>query len=70
MWRQIFGAIVALVLLESLDNAVTGLIRADPSLLPLNYLATCVGLLAAVLILRFAGRTRRVPPVGVSEAAA
>lgn len=70
MWRQIFGAIVALVLIESLDNAVTGAIRADPALMPLNYLATVVGLVGAVLILRFAGRTRRSPPAGPLEAAA
>jgi lipopolysaccharide export system permease protein len=62
MWRQIFGAIIALVLIESLDNSLSGRIRADASLLPLAYLAPAVGLFATWLTLRFAGRTRRVRP--------
>jgi lipopolysaccharide export system permease protein len=69
MWRQIFAAIVALVLIESLDNAVTGLIRSDPALMALNYLAAGLGLVAAWGILRFAGRARRAPPVRTAEAA-
>jgi lipopolysaccharide export system permease protein len=59
MWRQIFGAIVALVLVEALDNAMTSMVRRDPELLPLVYLAPTAGLVAALAILRFAGRTRR-----------
>lgn len=62
MWRQIFGAIFALVLVETLDNAVAGAVRRDPALFPMIYLAPAVGLAAAVAILRFAGRTRRRRP--------
>jgi lipopolysaccharide export system permease protein len=70
MWRQIFGAIVALVAIESLDNAATDAIRGAPSLMALNYLAPAAGLVAAWAILRFAGRARRAPPAGLAEAAA
>lgn len=61
MWRQIFGAIVALVLVETLDNAVIGAVRRDPELLPMIYLAPIAGLVASWAILRFAGRARRRP---------
>jgi lipopolysaccharide export system permease protein len=70
MWRQIFGAIVALVAIESLDNAATDAIRGQPALMALNYLAAGMGLVGAWAILRFAGRARRAPPVGPAEAAA
>jgi lipopolysaccharide export system permease protein len=63
MWRQIFGAIFALVLVETLDNAVAGAVRGNPDLLPLVYLAPVAGLVAAWAILRFAGRTRRRRPL-------
>jgi lipopolysaccharide export system permease protein len=59
MWRQIFGAILALVVIEMIDNAASGPARADAALLPLVYVAPVAGLFWVWLILRFAGRTRR-----------
>jgi lipopolysaccharide export system permease protein len=59
MWRQIFGAILALVVIEMIDNAASGPARADAALLPLVYVAPVAGLIWVWLILRFAGRTRR-----------
>jgi lipopolysaccharide export system permease protein len=59
MWRQIFGAIVALVLVEGLDNAVSGAARTDERLWMLTYVSAVAGLVAAAIILHFAGRTRR-----------
>ncbi len=56
LWRQIVGAIVALILLKLLDNAVAGVVRGDPSLWPLTYLATLAGLGLSATLLWLAAR--------------
>lgn len=70
MWRQIFGAIFALVLVEMAENALSAPTRADPALLPLAYLAGVAGFAASWALLRFAGRTRRRRPGRATAAGA
>lgn len=58
LWRQIMGAIFALVAVETLDNALAGVARSDPGLWYLAYSAPLLALIAAYLLLALAGRTR------------
>ncbi len=59
LWRQVALAIVLLVVVQFLDNAVADRALADASLVPLVYLPEAVGLIAAVMLLGWSGRTRR-----------
>lgn len=67
LWRQILAAIVALVILKSLDNAMADLARDDAALWPLSYGATVVGLACAPVLLWISDRpglfNRREKPV-------
>lgn len=69
LWRQIFGAIIALVAVEALDNALAGPARADLSQWYLVYVAPLCGLLMAAAVLKFAGRTKRRRPIPLPEIA-
>lgn len=55
LWRQIIGAVFALILLKSLDNAMAGIVRRTPDLWPLAYVATLAGLALAGTLLWIAG---------------
>ncbi len=55
-WKQIVGAVVALVILKSIDNAFADMARGDAMLWPLSYGATVVGLAMAFALLWLSGR--------------
>jgi len=55
-WRQIFAALVLLILLKSFDNSMTDLVRRDAALWPMSYLATAVGLALAYGLLWISAR--------------
>ncbi len=56
LWRQIVGALVALIVLKSVDNALADAARSDPALWPLAYGATLLGLAMVLAILWVADR--------------
>ena len=56
LWRQILGAIVALVILKSLDNALADAARSDDALWPLAYGASVLGLVMAYGLLWLSSR--------------
>ena len=56
LWRQVVAALIALIILKSLDNALADAARSDAALWPLTYGASVVGLLVTPLILWGAGR--------------
>ncbi|MCR8726357.1 LPS export ABC transporter permease LptF [Frigidibacter sp. ROC022] len=56
LWRQILGAIFALIVLKSLDNAMAGLVRRDGDLWPLAYVASLAGLAMSTVSLWVAAR--------------
>jgi lipopolysaccharide export system permease protein len=56
LWRQVVAALIALIILKSLDNALADAARSDVALWPLTYGASVIGLLATPLILWSAGR--------------
>ena len=66
LWRQILGAIAALILLKSFDNAMADVVRQDPRLWPLTYTATAAGLALSMALLWIAAR----PALFVRRAAA
>ncbi len=51
LWRQIMGALVALIVLKSVDNALADAARSDAALWPLSYGATLLGLVMALALL-------------------
>ncbi len=55
-WRQILGALMALAVLQSLDNAMADVARSDTSLWPLTYGAVVLGLGVAYAILWISAR--------------
>ncbi len=55
-WKQIIGAVVALVILKSIDNAFADLARSDAALWPLSYGATVLGLATALVLLWVSGQ--------------
>jgi len=56
LWRQITGAILALIVLKSLDNALADVARSDAALWPLSYGATVLGLIVAPVLLWISDR--------------
>ncbi len=50
-WKQIFGALVSLIVLKSVDNAFADAARSDVSLWPLSYGASVLGLIMALALL-------------------
>jgi len=70
LWRQIIGALVALIVLKSVDNAMADAARSDPDLWPLAYGATLLGLVMALALLWISANPnllrRRVRAIGVT----
>lgn len=62
LWRQMGAAILSLIVLQALTNAVDQQLRAAPALWPLSYLPAVAGLAAAAFMLWWAGRPRRLRP--------
>jgi len=56
LWRQILAAIVALIVLKSVDNAMADAARSDPSMWFLSYGATLLGLVMTFALLWISGR--------------
>lgn len=54
IWRQIIGAILALILIQMLTQAGQGMVRGNASVWPVAYLGPSVGLLGVVVILSLA----------------
>ncbi|MFD2175104.1 LPS export ABC transporter permease LptF [Rhodobacter lacus] len=64
LWRQMAAAVVGLIILQTLVNLATSATRSAPELWGLYYLPPLIGLVAAMVLLGWAGRTRpRCPPV-------
>lgn len=59
LWRQVALAVVILILVQLLDNAVADQALNNSKLLPLVYLPEVVGLMLASALLIWSGRTRR-----------
>ena len=70
LWRQIAMAVACLIGVQMLINVATGLVRADAALWPVTYLPALTGLIGAVVMLAYAGRTRRVRAPGLADAEA
>ena len=64
IWRQVLGAVVAVILLQGLHTAVTGAVVRNPGLWPLVHLPPALGIGGAVLALWWGGRARRPAPAG------
>ncbi len=58
LWRQILGAVVAIILLQLVSNAATGLALTDPRLWPVNYAPILLGAAATIALLWWADRPR------------
>ena len=56
LWRQIVGAVVAAIILKSVDNVFADVVRSNASLWPFSYGATALGLAAVIGMLWLAGR--------------
>ena len=50
-WKQIFGALIGLIVLKSMDNAFADAARSNAALWPLSYGATVLGLAMVLAIL-------------------
>lgn len=66
--RQMLLAVVLVVLVKGLDNALIARAQEDATLWPLNYGAPLAGLAAAAVLLAQAGRKRRLPRMGARPA--
>lgn len=55
-WRQVLGALAGLALLKSFDNAFADIARSDPSMWPLAYAASLLGLGLTLAILWVSAR--------------
>ncbi len=62
VWRQVLGAVVAVIAMQMVHTAVTGAVVRDASLWALVYLPGLLGLAGAAAALWVAGRPRRPPP--------
>ncbi len=51
IWKQVVGAVVLLVVIETLDNTMADIASDDPDLWPLLYVASVAGLLFSVFLL-------------------
>ena len=56
LWRQIAAAVVLLVIIKSVDNAMVDIVRRDEALWALSYLATALGLLIGAVLLWLSAR--------------
>lgn len=64
IWRQILASVVAVIAVKTVDTAFVDLAMTDERLWPTVYAGSAVGLVAAAVVLRYAGRERRVPAMG------
>ena len=62
LWRQIMGAIIALIVVQMLTRAGQGVVQGDASLWPLAYLGPVVGLIMAFALLFLASRPALLKP--------
>ncbi len=62
VWRQVLGAVVAVIAMQLVHTAVTGVVQRDAALWALVYLPGALGLAGAAAALWIAGRPRRPPP--------
>lgn len=60
VWPQIGVAILVVVLLKVVEGAAVGPIRASASYWPLYYLPSALGILTAIAMLFWAGRSRKI----------
>ncbi|AJE47373.1 lipopolysaccharide export system permease protein [Celeribacter indicus] len=58
LWRQIFLALLLLVIVKSIDNSLEGAIERDPTLWPVTYLSTLLGVVLGYLLLWKAAHPR------------
>ena len=56
LWRQIIGAMLALIVLKSVDNALADAVRSDAALWPLSYGATVLGVAMTYALLWLSDR--------------
>ncbi|HSF64935.1 MAG TPA: LPS export ABC transporter permease LptF [Paracoccaceae bacterium] len=70
LWRQILGAIVALIFVQMVDNAATATALRDERAWALVYFAPLVGVGVAVAVLAYSQRPRRIRPALPEGAAA
>ena len=56
IWRQIIGAILALIVVQMLTQAGQGAVRNDPDVWPLAYAGPVIGFALAMLLLLVADR--------------
>jgi lipopolysaccharide export system permease protein len=69
-WKQVLGALVALIVLKSVDNAFADAARGDTALWPLSYGATVLGLGMALALLWISDRPGLFRRRAAPEAAA
>ena len=62
VWRQVLGAVVAVITMQMVHTAVTGVVVRDARLWGLVYLPGALGLAGAAAALWVAGRRRKPPP--------
>jgi lipopolysaccharide export system permease protein len=72
IWRQVLGAVAAVIAMYMLHTAVTGMVLRRPDLWALVYLPPATGLIGAATALWMAGRARRMrsPGADLPEGAA
>lgn len=56
VWRQILVAVALLILIKSVEGAVTDPVRSDPTKWPLTYLPSAIGLVLALTLLTWSNR--------------
>ena len=56
VWRQIIGAIVALILVQMVTQAGQGVVRTDATRWPLAYAGPLVGLMIGLLLILMSAR--------------
>lgn len=70
LWRQILGAIVAMILVQMADNAATATALRNENAWALVYVAPLIGVLGALAALAYGQRPRRIRPAPASDGAA
>ena len=70
VWRQLFWAVIGLILVQLLGNAAADAVGRDAGRWPLLYLPALFGALSVTAMLAWAGRARRVSPAATESAAA
>ncbi len=59
VWRQIVAALVLLVLIKLIEGLAGDVVQSTPQLWPVAYSSSVAGVLMAVVLLAWAGRSRR-----------